>query len=75
MNTKIICKHINQIETSYYTNEMTLELEEVDLREVLPKDIAKEYPYLVELFEAIIEHDEEILHDYLIKSGYVFNKA
>jgi hypothetical protein len=75
MNAKIICKHINEITTSHYTNDMTLELQEVDLREVEPKDIAKEYPYLVELFNEIIEYDNEILHDYLTKSGYVFNKA
>jgi len=75
MNTKIICKHIKEIATSNYTNEMTLELQEAYLREVEPKDIAKEYPYIWELFEAIIEQHDEVLHDYLTKSGYIFNKA
>lgn len=27
------------------------------------------------LFEAIIDNDDEILHNYLTKSGYIFNKA
>lgn len=26
------------------------------------------------LFEAIIENDEDILHDYLVSHGYIFNK-
>lgn len=74
MNANIMCNLVSGINTSYYAKEMILELQGIDLREVEPKDIAKEYPYLEELFEAIIENDEEILHNYLTASGYIFNK-
>ena len=75
MNAKIKAANINEITTSHYTNDLTLDLEGISLNDIKPEDIAKEYPYLDELFEAIIKHDEDMLHDYLEKSGYVFNKA
>lgn len=72
---KINCDSIN-IETRNGTNEIILEINKPDLAflgDISIEELVKGYDNR-ELFEAIIENDEEILHDYLIKSGYVFNK-
>lgn len=72
---KINCDSIN-IETRNGTNEIILEINKPDfafLGDISIEELVKGYDNR-ELFEAIIENDEEILHDYLIKSGYVFNK-
>lgn len=72
---RINCDSIN-IETRNGTNEIILEINKPDLSflgDIGIEELVKGYDNR-ELFEAIIENDEEILHDYLTKSGYVFNK-
>ena len=72
---QIKCDSIN-VETRQGTNEIILEINKPDLAFLGDIDICelvKGYDNR-ELFEVIIENDEDILHDYLTKSGYVFNK-
>lgn len=64
------------IETRHGTNEIILDIINPDLvflGDIKIEDLVKGYDNR-ELFEAIIENDEEILHEYLTSHGYVFNK-
>ena len=76
MNLEIICEYAN-LETASEKNKMKVTLTNCNedfLGNVEIKDIISGFDNR-ELFEALIENDEDLLHDYLIKSGYVFNKA
>ena len=71
----IRCDSVN-IETRHGTNEIILDIQKPDLvflGDIKIEDLVKGYDNR-ELFEAIIENDEEILHEYLTKNGYIFNK-
>lgn len=72
---QIKCDSVN-IETRHGTNEIILDIQKPDLvflGDIKIEDLVKGYDNR-ELFELIIENDEEILHEYLTKHGYIFNK-
>lgn len=72
---QIKCDSVN-IETRHGTNEIILDIQKPDLvflGDIKIEDLVKGYDN-IELFEVIIENDEEILHEYLTKHGYIFNK-
>jgi len=55
--------------------EVTLESPDMEfLHDIKVEDLLAGFD-CQELFEKIIENDELILHDYLEKNGYIFNKA
>ena len=72
---KIVCDEIINVDVNY-DKKLEIELSNVDFRFILNVDVDD---LIAEcdnerVFEAIIEKDEEILHNYLTKSGYTFNK-
>ncbi len=77
---KISCDSIVSVNTSLYKGNMELTIvnpEIKDIDDLLIEHIAE---YLTKkdaekLFTTLIESDEELLHSYLEKSGYIFNKA
>ena len=72
---KIECDSIN-VEPKNGTNNIIVEIQKPDLLflgDIKIEDLVKGYDNR-ELFDAIIENDEEILHEYLTSHGYVFNK-
>lgn len=72
---QIKCDSVN-IETRHGTNEIILDIQKPDLvflGDIKIEDLVKGYDNR-ELFEIIIENDEELLHEYLTKHGYIFNK-
>ena len=76
MNLEIECDYAN-IETKYNSNKLKVSLQNVDLDflgQVSEEHILQGFDNRL-LFEKLIENDEDILHDYLIRSGYIFNKA
>lgn len=76
MNLEIECDYAN-IETKYNSNKLKVSLQNVDLDflgQVSEEHILQGFDNRL-LFEKLIENDEDILHDYLIKSGYIFSKA
>jgi len=71
----IKCDSVN-IETRHGTNEIILYIQKPDLvflGDIKIEDLVEGYDNR-ELFEIIIENDEELLHEYLTKHGYIFNK-
>lgn len=76
MNLTIECDNAN-IDTSYHNNQIKVDLTNVDLSflgYIEIKKLVEGYDNR-ELFEAIIENDEDLLHSYLTANGYIFNKA
>ena len=76
MNLEIECDYAN-IETKYNSNKLKVSLQNVDLDflgQINEEHILQGFDNRL-LFEKLIENDEDILHDYLIKSGYIFSKA
>lgn len=76
MNLKIECDYAN-IETKYNSNKLKVSLQNVDLDflgQINEEQILQGFDNRL-LFEKLIENDEDLLHDYLIRSGYIFNKA
>ena len=72
---RIECDSIN-IESKNGTNNIIVEIQKPDLvflGDIKIEDLVKGYDNR-ELFDVIIENDEEILHEYLTKHGYIFNK-
>ena len=76
MNLELECDYAN-IETKYNSNKLKVNLQNVDLDflgYINEEQILQGFDNRL-LFEKLIENDEDILHDYLVKSGYIFNKA
>ena len=74
LNLTLKCEDV-KISTSYRNNSVEVELINVDsLDTISENDIVNNFEDLRLLFDKIIEKDEDILHDYLIKNGYIFNK-
>lgn len=76
MNLEIECDYAN-IETKYNSNKLKVSLQNVDLDflgQINEEQILQGFDNRL-LFEKLIENDEDILHDYLVKSGYIFSKA
>lgn len=72
---RIECDSIS-VESKSGTNNIIVETTKPDLvflGDIKIEDLVKGYDNR-ELFDAIIENDEEILHEYLTSHGYVFNK-
>ena len=75
LNLTLKCQDIN-ISSGYYDNLMKVELLEVESLDTISEDdIINNFEDLRLLFDKIIEKDKDILHDYLIKSGYIFSKG
>lgn len=75
MNLEINCDYAN-IKTRYNNNKIKVSLQNVDLDflgYINEEQILQGFDNRL-LFEKLIELDEDILHDYLTKSGYIFNK-
>ena len=73
-NLQLQCEHID-ITTNYYNKLVKVNLigiENMKLDENIILDNFRDWRLLL---EKIIEKDEDILHDYLIKSGYIFSKG
>lgn len=71
MNLEIKCDSVN-IETRNGINQIILSINNPDLDflgDIKISDLIKGYDNR-ELFDAIIENDEDILKDYLAKNGY-----
>ena len=67
------CEHID-ITTNYYNKLVEVNLIGIEKLEIDENIILDKFQDLRLLFEKIIEKDEDILHDYLTASGYIFNK-
>lgn len=75
LNLTLKCEDVN-ISTSYYDNLVKVELTNIDsLDTISEENIINNFLDLRLLFDKIIEKDEDILHDYLINSGYIFSKG
>lgn len=76
MNITINCEYAN-LETAYDKNMMKVSLTNCNkdfIGDIEIEDIITGFDNS-ELFEKLIENDEELLHNYLEDSGYIFNKA
>lgn len=75
LNLTLKCEDV-KISTAYRNNLVEVELINIDSLDTISEDdILNNFEDLRLLFDKIIEKDEDILHDYLIKSGYIFSKA
>ena len=72
-NLQLECEDIN-ITTNYYNKLVEVNLIGIEKLEIDENIILDNFQDLRLLFEKIIEKDEDILHDYLTASGYIFNK-
>ena len=72
-NLQLECEDIN-ITTNYYNKLVEVNLIGIEKLEIDENIILDKFQDLKLLFEKIIEKDEDILHDYLTASGYIFNK-
>ena len=75
MNLEINCDYAN-IETRYNNNKIKVNLQNVDLDflgYINEEQILQGFDNRL-LFEKLIENNEDMLNDYLVKSGYIFNK-
>ena len=76
MNLELECDYSN-IESKYNSNKLKVSLRNVDLDflgQINEEQILQGFDNRL-LFEKLIENDKDILHDYLIKSGYIFSKT
>ena len=75
LNLTLKCEDV-KISTAYRNNLVEVELINIDsLDTICEDDIINNFLDLRLLFDKIIEKDEDILNDYLIKSGYIFSKG
>ena len=75
LNLTLKCEDV-KISTAYRNNLVEVELINIDSLDTISEDdILNNFQDLRLLFDKIIEKDEDILHDYLIKSGYIFSKG
>ena len=75
LNLTLKCEDVN-ISTSYSDRLVEVELINIDSLDTISEDdILNNFEDLRLLFDKIIEKDEDILQDYLIKSGYIFSKG
>ena len=75
LNLTLKCEDV-KISTAYRNNLVEVELINIDSLDTISEDnIINNFLDLRLLFDKIIEKDEDILHDYLIKSGYIFCKG
>ena len=75
LNLTLKCEAV-KISTAYRNNLVEVELINIDSLDTISEDdIINNFEDLRLLFDKIIEKDEYILHDYLIKSGYIFSKG
>ena len=72
-NLQLECEHIDMT-TNYYNKLVEVNLIGIEKLEIDENIILDKFQDLRLLFEKIIEKDEDILHDYLTASGYIFNK-
>ena len=72
-NLQLECEDIN-ITTSYYNKLVEVNLIGIEKLEIDENIILDNFRDWRLLLEKIIEKDEDILHDYLTNSGYIFNK-
>ena len=72
-NLQLECEHIDMT-TNYYNKLVEVNLIGIEKLEIDENIILDKFQDLRLLFEKIIEKDEDILHDYLTNSGYIFNK-
>ena len=72
-NLQLECEDIN-ITTNYYNKLVEVNLIGIEKLEIDENIILDKFQDLRLLFEKIIEKDEDILHSYLVDSGYIFNK-
>ena len=72
-NLQLECEDIN-ITTNYYNKLVEVNLIGIEKLEIDENIILDKFQDWRLLFEKIIEKDEDILHDYLTASGYIFNK-
>ena len=72
-NLQLECEDIN-ITTNYYNKLVEVNLIGIEKLEIDENIILDKFQDLRLLFEKIIEKDEDILHNYLTDSGYIFNK-
>lgn len=72
MNLEINCDYAN-IETRYNNNKIKVNLQNVDLDflgYINEEQILQGFDNRL-LFEKLIENNEDMLNDYLVKSGYI----
>lgn len=75
LNLTLKCEDV-KISTAYRNNLIEVELINIDSLDTISEDdILNNFEDLRLLFDKIIEKDEDILQDYLIKSGYIFSKG
>ena len=75
LNLTLKCEDVN-ISTSYRDRLVEVELININSLDTISEDnIINNFLDLRLLFDKIIEKDEDILHDYLIKSGYILSKG
>ena len=75
LNLTLKCEDV-KVSTSYRNNLIKVELINIDSLDTINEDdIVNNFEDLRLLFDKIIKKDEDILHDYLIKSGYIFSKG
>ena len=75
LNLTLKCEDV-KMSTAYRNNLVEVELINIDSLDTISEDdILNNFLDLRLLFDKIIEKDEDILHDYLIKSGYIFSKG
>lgn len=75
LNLTLKCEDV-KISTAYRNILVEVELINIDSLDTISEDdILNNFEDLRLLFDKIIEKDEDILHDYLIKSGYIFSKG
>ena len=75
LNLTLKCEDV-KMSTAYRNNLVEVELINIDSLDTISEDdILNNFLDLRLLFDKIIEKDEDILQDYLIKSGYIFSKG
>lgn len=75
MTLEIKCDDV-RVDTSHYTNKIQLNITNVDLsflNDLDYKDVLNGVDNKL-LFEKLVENDDELLHDYFVRHGYVFSK-
>ena len=75
LNLTLKCEDV-KMSTAYRNNLVEVELINIDSLDTISEDdIINNFEDLRLLFDKIIEKDEDILQDYLIKSGYILSKG
>ena len=71
----IECEDVNIDTIRHDTHHLTIVHPSLDFLEDIEINDILHYCDNEKLFKAIIDNDDEILHNYLVESSYVFNKA